>query len=121
MSITKRVEDTKEIVWDIRAGVSAKAEFQFGPEVSQGTVGVEVSVEGGYGENESKTDSREVTRGIEVELPPDGAADATLMIKQGKMTADIVRKWKNMRTGAMTETRGKVTIKKAGETRVALQ
>ena len=54
VTVSQTVEDTKEIAWDIRAGISAKAEFQFGPEVSQGTVGVEVTVEGGYGENESK-------------------------------------------------------------------
>ena len=71
-----------------------------------------------------KTHSREVSRGVEVEVPPAGADEdegevsATLMIRQGKMEADIVRLWKNKRTGAMTETRGRVTIEKAGETRV---
>ena len=118
LNISTTVEDTTEIQWDIRVGVSAKAEFQFGPEVSQGTVGVEVSVEGGYGENELKTNSRTVDRGLQVEVPPNSVVDGTLMVRHGVMEADIVRVWKNRRTGAFTETRGKVKIQKAGETRI---
>ena len=121
VEITAEVQDTTEIAWDIRAGISAKAEFQFGPEVSQGTVGVEVSVEGGYGENESKTSSRSVTRSFDIETEGVGNVDATLMVRQGVMEADIIRMWRNKRTGATTETRGKIKVEKAGETRISIK
>ena len=121
ISITAEVQDSKEISWDIRAGVSAKAEFQFGPEYSQGTVGVEVSVEGGYGENESTSTTRSVTRSIQVDTNGIGNVDATLMVRQGVMEADIVRMWRNKRTGATTETRGRIRVEKAGETRISVK
>ena len=122
VSITGEVSDSKEIAWDIRAGVSAKAEFEFGPETAHGTVGVEVSVEGGYGENESTTNTRSVTRGAEVTLEePESSADCTLMVRQGKMEADIVRRWRNKRSGAISETRGRITVNKSGETRVSVK
>ena len=121
IAITAEVQESKEISWDIRAGVSAKAEFQFGPEVSQGTVGVEVSVEGGYGENESNSTTRSVTRSVQIDTDGIGNVDATLMVRSGVMEADIVRMWRNKRTGATTETRGKVRIEKAGETRISIK
>lgn len=121
VSITAEVQESKEISWDVRAGISAKAEFTFGPEYAQGTVGVEVSVEGGYGENESETTTRSVTRSAQIETDGVGNVDATLMVRQGVMTADIVRMWRNKRTGATTETRGKIRIEKAGETRISIK
>lgn len=121
IAITAEVQESKEVSWDVRAGISAKAEFQFGPDYAQGTVGVEVSVEGGYGENESETTTRSVTRSIQVDTDGVGNVDATLMVRSGVMTADIVRMWRNKRTGATTETRGKVKIEKAGETRISIK
>lgn len=122
VKIIGTVEESKEIAWDIRAGVSAKAEFQFGPETAQGTVGVEVSVEGGYGENERKTSSRTVEHTANVSIEGGiGNADLTLMVRRGIMEADIVRMWINERTGATTETRGHIRVEKAGETRIAVR
>ena len=119
VSITADVSDTTEITWNVFAQISAKAEFEFGPETAHGTVGVEATVGGGYGQNESKTHTRSVTRGAQVELEGAGKADCSLMVRQGKMEADIVRTWRNKRTRAISETRGKIVVKKSGETRVS--
>ena len=47
VSITGEVSDTTEVNWNVFAQVSAKAEFEFGPETAHGTVGIEATVGGG--------------------------------------------------------------------------
>ena len=115
-SIQYTKEKTTGIQWDVGVAVSAFAQFQFGPETTQGTVGGSIEVTAGYGENESNTQSE--TRSVEVESPPLPAhtsIEGSLLLERGIMTGDIIRKWRNKRTGTYTETRGKFRSTDSGQ------
>ena len=87
ITIAAEVQDTTEISWNIYAEITASAQFQFGPETCQGTVGIEATIGGGYGENESHSVSRSVERTVHVETTGEGNVVATLMVRQGIMEA----------------------------------
>ena len=117
-TITTSVEDSTEEAWEIGASVSASAGFQFGPEVSQGSVGIEVTVSGGYGETKTKTTAREVTDEVKATVEGKGIVKGSIMIERGIMTADAIRKWRNKRTGDIIEEHGKIKLERASKTRV---
>ena len=109
-------EKTTGIEWNAAVAISAFGQFQFGPENCQGTVGGSVEVSAGYGENETNTKSD--TRSVEVESPPMPAhstINGSLLVERGIMTGDIVRKWRNTRTGATTRTRGRFRTTESGQ------
>ena len=119
-TITKSVEEGKEESWDARFGVTASAKLTVGPETCQGEFGIEISAEAGFGETKSKSKSREVSHEVKVIVDGYGQAKASLLIKTGKMEADLERVWRNVRTGAEVVETGKITIEQASQTEVTL-
>lgn len=99
---------SQEENWNIGGRVCAKAGFEAETMGIKVTGEMEVEVSGGYGEAKSKSDSKTITDTVGVNLPGGGIAKVSTTIEYGKMTADAIRKWKNMRNGAIIEEKGKI-------------
>ena len=119
-SITTELESSVETNWEITASVSAKAGFEAGTETVKATGEIEVQVGGGYGESKSVTKSREVTDEVSANVPPGDMVHGSIMIARGVLNGDIVRKWRNKRTGYIVETRGKIRVENAEQTRAEI-
>ena len=101
--------------------------FHFNDKISnmKVTAGVEVEVHADYGKSSSHSkgvsfeDMVSLTiPGIDPKKPGSNKVKASIIIEFGKMEADAVRKWHNIRTGAIIEDRGRIKFNKANKTRV---
>ena len=116
--ISAQVEETVGEDWNIEAGVTAKVGFEAGPEVCKVTGEVEVSLSGGYGENKSTTKSKGFVDTASVEINGFGRAKASMIIETGRMEADAIRKWRNVRNNAIIEQKGRISASWANKARV---
>ena len=105
--------------WHAEAGVTTKVES----EITAGaifakaslTLGVEVSVSGGYGQ--SKAESRSYSRSFSgsAELGPGESVEADLVVRSVSVEVPATRIWKSKRTGAEIRDTGIVRDENAGE------
>ena len=118
--ITTTLESSVETNWEINAKVSATAGFEAGTDTLKATGEISVEVGGGYGEARTDTKSREVTDVVSANVAPGDRVEGSIMIERGILHGDIVRKWRNIRTGYIIESRGKIRIKNAEQTRAEI-
>ena len=117
-SISRTIVETKGWNWDIRAGVTAKTEVTGKIGAVEVMGGLEVSVEGGYGQSGETTTEVNLSGSVEMTPTEPGTYKASLIYKEGRMKAMAVRKLRNPNTGDIIEQRGEFYCNKAGQTRV---
>lgn len=114
------IQETVEENWNVEAGVTAKTGFEVGPENAKWSGEIEVSVSGGYGESKSTTKTKSFEQSVAAEVEGFGKVKASMIVEQGTMEADAVRKWRNKRTNYIIEQKGRVKFNYAMKTRVEI-
>lgn len=100
----KQVEED----WNIEAGVTAKAGFEAQAMNITVTGELEVTAKAGYGETKSHGESKTVTDTVQAEVEGYGRVKISTIIVYGKMVADAIKKWRNKRTDAVIEQKGRI-------------
>ena len=111
------IESSVEENWNIGGAVTTSAGVEAGPEVCKVSAELSVEVSGGYGESKTKTKSRSVTYMVSAQLPPWSVANGSMIVEEGELEGDLIRKWRNLRTGTIIEEKGRIKIKNGARAR----
>ena len=117
--ITFSTQKTTETRFDTAIGVAVSVGFEAGYDnniVAKATGNIEISAEVAFGKSQTKTEQVDITETVEAPVAPESTVKISVWVERGKMIADAIRKLRNIRTGAIVEQKGSITIDHATKT-----
>ena len=121
VTITDTVETETSQEWDTSASISTgvSAGTDIGPVEIEASIETEVGAS--YGQTSSDGQSTELSREVDVDVPPGGEAKITMQVTVGKATIPVTRQLQNDRTGEIITETGTITSNYASDTEISVE
>ncbi len=120
VTITDTVTTDMQQAWDVSSDVTIGSEAGTDIGVVEVEASIETTVGATYGQTTDDGQETDLSREIQVEIPPGGEAQVTMITTVGAATIPIERDLQNKRTGEIVTEQGTLTTQYAADTNITV-